>query len=119
MLLAESDPLLAKFLLANLRSAGFEVEHAAEGERALALAHEHRYDAMIVQAALQGLDGYELMYRIRLDDRLQSTPVILISARRQEEDVLRAFNAGADDFVPQPLNPLEIVARVRALLRRI
>jgi PleD family two-component response regulator len=119
VLLAESDPLIAKFLTASLRSAGFESDHTDDGNCALTLVREGRFDVLIIQAALRGLDGYELLSKIRLDPASHTTPVIVLSARRQEEEVLRAFELGADDFIPLPLNPLEITARVRRLVRKL
>ncbi len=118
VLLAEHEPLVARFLSASLTAAGLDVTRAADGAQALALARDNRFQACLLDGALPGIDGYRLLSRFRADTALASLPVMILSPRNQEQEMLRAFDLGADDFVAQPLNPFEVVARTRCLLRR-
>lgn len=118
ILVAEGDNLLSRFLLATLSSAGLEVFHAATGREALALFRERKVDVAVVDASLPEGDGYFVLKELRLDPKLFAVPVLILSERSHEQDVLRAFELGADDYVPTPFNPQEVSARVRNLLRR-
>jgi PleD family two-component response regulator len=117
VLLAEHDALIAKFISASLKASGLEITHVTDGSLALASATENSPDVFLLSATLPMIDGYELLSRFRLEKRLRSSPVIILSQRHQEQDVLRAFELGADDFMSQPLNPLELAARTRRLVR--
>ncbi|MCX6596262.1 MAG: response regulator [Acidobacteria bacterium] len=118
VLLAEQDTLLARFLSTNLRAAGMTVEVVEDGPAALAHLASQTVDCLVADAGLPGLDGYHVLTETRLHPKRQHLPVLIISARQHEQEALRAFELGADDFVAQPLSPLEVVARVRSLLRR-
>jgi DNA-binding response OmpR family regulator len=118
VLLAEHDTLLARFLSTNLRAAGIAVEVVEDGPAALAHLSSQTVDCLVADAGLPGLDGYHVLTETRLHPKRQHLPVLILSARQHEQEALRAFELGADDFVAQPLSPLEVVARVRSLLRR-
>jgi len=118
VLLAEHDRLIAKFISASLKSSGLEVICVNDGAAALAAASEKTPDVMLLSASLPNIDGFQLLSRLRLEKTFRSTPVIILSQRHQEADVLRSFELGADDFMSQPLNPLEVAARTQRLLRK-
>lgn len=118
VLVAEGNPLVARFLLASLSAAGLEVCHASTGREALAVFRQRSVDVAVIDASMPEGDGYSVLTELRIDPRLSKLPVLILSERGHEQDVLRAFELGADDYVPTPFNPQEVSARVRNLLRR-
>jgi DNA-binding response OmpR family regulator len=98
-----------------LEEAGMNVVFAENGSRALDLWHKHPIDVVVLDVMMPDLDGLETCRLIR---RESSVPVILLTARGREEDVLAGFNSGADDYIVKPFRPRELVARIGALLRR-
>jgi len=118
ILVAEGDPLLARFLQKSLGAAGFLVTLVAAGRAALSRLRDGGFDAAILDAGLPEVDGYSLLSAVRAESGLARLPVMILSPRNLEQDVLRAFELGADDYAAKPFNLLEVVARIRALLRR-
>lgn len=104
--------------LQRLLSPGWEVELAADGTAALEAALRARPDAILADVMMAGLDGFELVRRVREDPRLHSTPVVLLTARAGEDAVLQGLAAGASDYMTKPFAPRELVARVRAVVER-
>lgn len=97
---------------------GYVVHRAADGEQALALMHEHKPDAAIIDVAMPKLDGFELTRRARSDPATSEIKIVLLTARVQEADVEAGLAAGAHDYVTKPFSPQELEKRVAALLDR-
>ncbi|MCP5268366.1 MAG: response regulator [Zoogloeaceae bacterium] len=116
LLLIEDDELLADGMVRALRYAGYVVEHAAEGQRADAWLTERDYDAVILDLGLPGLEGSEVLKRLR--GRKQTTPVLVVSAREKLDERVRLLDLGADDYLVKPVALAELEARLRALTRR-
>jgi len=115
ILLVEDDPDILDLTAYVLRRERFVVVEANDGAQALRRWKVDRPDLVIMDLGLPGLDGFELMRRIREEDQ---TPILVITGRGDAHDILRAFNLGTDDFVPKPFEYRELIARVRAILRR-
>lgn len=116
LLLVEDHPELATWLLGWLARAGYVVEHLDRGDLAdLALA-TNRYDLVILDLSLPGLDGIEVLQRLR--GRGDTTPILILTARGTKNDRVLGLNLGADDYLPKPFDLDELEARVKALLRR-
>lgn len=114
-LIAEDDGDIADILRAYLEREGFRTVHAADGRVALDLHRALRPDIVLLDVGMPHLDGWEVLAQIR---REAETPVIMITALDQDIDKLQALRFGADDYVVKPFNPVEVVARLRAILRR-
>ncbi|MCD0158041.1 response regulator transcription factor [Deinococcus sp. 6GRE01] len=115
ILIVEDDDEIAAALVAYLARAGYRPRRAADGPEALAAYHRERPDLLLLDVMLPGLSGFEVLQLVRED---ASTPVIILTARTYEADLLHGFRLGADDYVTKPFRPLEVVARVDAVLRR-
>jgi DNA-binding response OmpR family regulator len=116
LLLVEDDPTLALGLRDSLTFEGFRVLHAETGEDGLdAIARDHP-DCVILDLMLPGMNGYQVCEAIRAHD--QRLPIIMLTARGLEADKIRGLNAGADDYVTKPFSVAELVARIRAAVRR-
>ena len=116
LLLVEDDPALALGLRDTLAFEGFRVLHAESGEQGLAFAASEPLDCIILDLMLPGINGYQVCQTIRQRD--QHVPIIMLTARGQEADKIRGLDAGADDYVTKPFSVGELVARIRAALRR-
>jgi two-component system, OmpR family, alkaline phosphatase synthesis response regulator PhoP len=118
ILIVEDDSDLVKLLKYNLEKEGFRVNYATDGSVALAEARRDPPDLVILDLMLPGLDGLEVCRQLRRNDRFLRTPVLMLSARSEEADRVVGLELGADDYVTKPFSTREIVARIRALLRR-
>ncbi len=118
VLIVEDEPAVRRLLAYNLEAAGFEVAAARDGEEALLQIEELPPDLLILDWMLPGLSGIELCRRLRRRAATARLPVIMLTARVEEADRLRGLETGADDYVTKPFSPAELVARVRAVLRR-
>jgi DNA-binding response OmpR family regulator len=116
ILLVEDDVDLAQFVRKGLKEEHYAVDVAADGEEGLALALNNAYDLLILDITLPKLDGLALCRRIR--DKGFMTPVLLLTARNTVEDKVSGFDTGADQFLPKPFAFVELLAQIRALLRR-
>jgi DNA-binding response OmpR family regulator len=112
----EDEAVIAQAVAARLKAEGFEVEVAGDGESGVALCDRTRPDLVVLDVMLPGLDGLEVCRRIQRD---RPVPVLMLTARGEEADVLVGLGVGADDYMTKPFSPRELVARVRALLRRV
>ena len=112
----EDEATIASSLAARLRSEGFEVETAADGVAGVELCATFRPDLVILDLMLPGLDGLEVCRRIQRD---RHVPVLMLTARDSEADLELGLAVGGDDYLTKPFSPRELVARVRALLRRV
>lgn len=116
ILLVEDDLDLAQFIRKGLKEEHYVVDFAADGEEGLTLALDNPYDLLILDIMLPKLDGLTLCRRVR--DKGISTPVLLLTARNTVETKVSGFDIGADQFMPKPFAFAELLARIRALLRR-
>ena len=116
ILVAEDDPVTRRFVVSLLEESGYEVLVAEDGEHAVATAISARPDLMISDLVMPYRDGFEVLRAIRNDPRVASLPVLILSMRDREEDIVRGFEQGADEYVVKPFNARELVARVRRLL---
>lgn len=119
LLLVEDDAALAELLVWNFEREEFEVEHTADGEEALLLAQESPPDLVLLDWMIEGLSGIEVCRRLRRLPDTANVPIIMLTARGEEEDRVRGLETGADDYVTKPFSPRELVARVGAVLRRV
>jgi DNA-binding response OmpR family regulator len=112
ILVAEDDPVTAKFVTTLLAEKGYEVLLAEDGDRAAELAANASPDLILCDLVLPYRDGFDLLREFRGAGRLKRVPVILLSMRDREEDVVRAFELGADDYVIKPFNARELLSRI-------
>jgi len=118
VLIVDDEEDLLELLAYNLEMSGFQVERAATGRRAVELADRKPPDLVILDVMLPDLQGFEVLRVLRSREKTRSVPVILLTARGEESDVLVGFELGADDYVVKPFSPRELLARVRAVLKR-
>lgn len=115
VLVVEDEPQIAEILEGYLRSSGYRTERAGDGERALSLFRSAHPDLILLDVMLPRLDGLEVLKAVRAES---TTPVIMLTARTEELDKLLSLELGADDYVTKPFRPREVMARVKAVLRR-
>src|SRR3974390_2860414 len=116
VLLAEDDPDLSRQLKQALGDAGYAVDHAADGEEAQYLGETEPYDAIILDLGLPKVDGVSVLERWRRDKL--ATPALILTARAAWSEKVAGFDAGADDYLTKPFHTEELLARLRALVRR-
>ena len=112
----EDEEVIADSVAKRLRAEGFTVEVAEDGPSGVALCERVRPDLVVLDLMLPGLDGLEVCRRVQRD---RPVPVLMLTARGEETDVLVGLGVGADDYMTKPFSPRELVARIRALLRRV
>jgi DNA-binding response OmpR family regulator len=118
VLVADDDDDIRDLVAFRLDRAGYEVLRAGDGQQALDLAKEHVPDLAVLDVMMPKLTGYDVTRELRANAATSRIPVILLTARVQEADVARGFEAGADDYVKKPFSPQELKARVQAVLGR-
>ncbi len=118
VLVADDDDDIRDLVAFRLDRAGYEVLRAGDGQQALDLAREHHPDLAVLDVMMPKLTGYDVTRELRANQETSRIPVILLTARVQEADVARGFEAGADDYVKKPFSPQELKARVQAVLGR-
>lgn len=114
----EDEPDIVQLVKYNFRKEGFEVESFSRGQDGLEHLRRSQPDLVLIDILLPDLDGFEICKRLRADDRLMSVPVIFLTAKGEEIDRVLGLEIGADDYVVKPFSPRELVARVKAVLRR-
>jgi two-component system, OmpR family, phosphate regulon response regulator PhoB len=119
MLLVEDDPALVELVTWHFDREGFEIRQTPDGEEALLLAKEAAPDIVLLDWMIEGLSGIEVCRRLRRSPGTANVPIIMMTARGEEEDRVRGLETGADDYVTKPFSPRELVARVNAVLRRV
>jgi two-component system phosphate regulon response regulator PhoB len=119
LLVIEDDPDIVELLRYNLEREGYRVLVAMDGERGLADAARHQPELVVLDLMLPGLDGLEVCRRLRAQDGTRGIPVLMLTAKSEESDVVIGLEMGADDYLAKPFSPRELLARVRALLRRV
>ena len=115
VLVVDDEAPMRKYVATNLKARGYEVLTAEDGTEALKLIDEHTVDLLILDIMMPGPDGLEVLGRVRRD---MDVPVLMLSARGREGDKVEALDAGADDYLTKPFGVEELLARVRAALRR-
>jgi DNA-binding response OmpR family regulator len=115
ILLVDDEPDVLELVSRTFLRAGYEVVTAQDGERALSLLDAARPDLIVLDVLLPGIDGFEVCRRVRLDSQL---PIVMLTASDAEEDVMRGFRLGVDEYVTKPFSARLLVARVAAVLRR-
>jgi len=115
VLVADDDDDILLLVTTRLKRDGFEVVSARDGFEALALAQEHKPAVAVLDVGMPGLDGLEVLAAIRETQSLAHTRVLLLTAKAQESDVRRGYEAGADAYVKKPFSPAELAERVRSL----
>jgi DNA-binding response OmpR family regulator len=118
VLVADDDEDIRSLVVYRLERSGYDVIAAPDGDAALELALEKRPDLAVLDVMMPKLNGYEVTRAIREHEPTSRMPVILLTARVQEADVARGFEAGADDYIKKPFSPQELRARVQAILGR-
>jgi two-component system, OmpR family, phosphate regulon response regulator PhoB len=118
ILVVEDEAALVTLLRYNLEREGFRVAEARDGEEALLMAREQKPDLVILDWMLPLLSGLEVCRQLRRGPETRSVPIIMLTARGEEGDKLRGLDSGADDYVTKPFSPSELIARIRASLRR-
>ena len=116
VLVVEDEPAIADAVVQRLRSEGFDARAVGDGVRAVELCARLEPDLVVLDLMLPGLDGLEVCRRIQAERRV---PVVMLTARDDETDLIVGLSVGADDYVTKPFSPRELVARIRAVLRRV
>ncbi|HEY6916062.1 MAG TPA: phosphate regulon transcriptional regulator PhoB, partial [Allosphingosinicella sp.] len=119
MLILEDDAPLAQLLTYNFEREDFDVQHSPSGEEGLVLAQEFQPDVILLDWMLEELSGIEVCRRLRRMPETANIPIVMLTARGEEADRVRGLETGADDYVTKPFSPRELVARVKAVLRRV
>lgn len=118
VLIVEDEPDLREILRYNLEREGFKVIESEDGEAGLALLRKHLPNIVLLDIMLPGMDGVEICRSIKYDPQTRSIPVIMVTARGDESDIVLGLGVGADDYLIKPFSPRELVARIKAVLRR-
>ena len=118
ILIIEDDGDIVELLQYNLAKEGFRVRVARDGDSGLHEARRYRPDLILLDLMLPGVDGLEVCRRLKRDGELATTPVVMVTAKSEESDVVTGLELGADDYLTKPFSPRELLARVRAVLRR-
>lgn len=119
LLLVEDDPALSELLQFRFENEGYEVRATPDGDEALLLAEEDVPDLVILDWMIEGTSGIEVCRRLRRSQATGHVPIIMLTARENEDDRIRGLETGADDYLTKPFSPRELLARVAAVMRRI
>lgn len=118
ILVVEDEPSIAELISINLTHAGFQVEKAMQTELALSVMKDDLPDLLILDWMLPGKSGVQFAKELRANERTRGLPILMLTAKSEEADKVSGLDSGADDYVTKPFSPKELVARVKALLRR-
>jgi DNA-binding response OmpR family regulator len=118
VLVIDDERDLIELVSYNLEREGFDVLAASDGRAGLQLAREHQPDVIVLDVMMPGIDGLEVCRQLRNDSRTSRVPIIMLTARAAETDRIVGLEIGADDYMAKPFSPRELVARIKALLRR-
>jgi phosphate regulon transcriptional regulator PhoB len=119
MLVVDDEPDIIELVSYNLKKEGFDVSSASDGEEALAKIRKGDFDLLILDLMLPGIQGMELCRILRNDPKTAHIPIIMLTAKGEEVDRVLGLEIGADDYMTKPFSPRELVARVKAVLRRL
>jgi two-component system, OmpR family, alkaline phosphatase synthesis response regulator PhoP len=118
ILVVDDEPDILEVVKYNLKKAGFSVTCAESGEEALKLIHQKRPDTIILDLMMPGMNGQEVCHNLKANVKTSNIPVLLLTARSEEQDIVSGFELGADDYIVKPFSPKVLIARVKSLLRR-
>ncbi|MDN0074707.1 phosphate regulon transcriptional regulator PhoB [Crenobacter sp. SG2303] len=118
ILLVEDEPAIQELIAFNLTQAGHHVLRASTAEAALTLVKNALPDLVLLDWMLPGISGIEVAKRLRADERTRHVPIIMLTARSDEQDKIAGLETGADDYITKPFSPRELLARIKAVLRR-
>jgi DNA-binding response OmpR family regulator len=118
VLIAEDSPTIRRLVATRLAADGYEVLEAADGAEAVEMALRERPDLLVLDKVMPKLDGFEVVRAVREDPRTRSAPIVMLTERTNEEDVLGGLDLGVEEYIPKPFNPHELSARIRRLLAR-
>ena len=118
ILIVEDEPAIAELITLTLRRSGHQTVHAESVERAITLVDQAMPDLALIDWMLPGASGVDLVKKLRGDKRTKTIPIIMLTAKSEEADKLMGLETGADDYVTKPFSPKELVARIKAVLRR-
>ncbi len=118
ILVIDDEPDIVELVSYNLIKSGYQIDHALDGEAALKKLSENNYDLIILDVMLPSIDGFQLCSIIRNNPTLSHLPIIMLTARTDEFDKVHGLEMGADDYITKPFSPKELVARIRAIIRR-
>jgi DNA-binding response OmpR family regulator len=118
ILVADDDPVAARFVASLLEESGYEVLVASDGEHAYEIAVRLRPDLIVSDLVMPYRDGFDIVRAVREHEALADVPVVIVSMKDREEDIVRGLETGADDYLVKPFNARELVARIRKLLAK-
>lgn len=118
ILLVEDEPAIQELIAANLMRAGHHVVRASDAETAQRIVRDALPDLVLLDWMLPGMSGVEFARRLRAEERTRSIPLIMLTARGEEQDKVLGLESGADDYITKPFSPRELMARIKAVLRR-
>jgi DNA-binding response OmpR family regulator len=117
VLIVEDDPQIAQIIQIKLKNNGFDVVHAPDGGAGLAAVHQLHPDLVLLDVMMPVMDGHQVLRAIRSEPEFADLPVIMVTAKGQERDILHGFKDGATDYIAKPFSPAEVVARVQRALK--
>ncbi|KAB2640134.1 MAG: response regulator transcription factor [Verrucomicrobia bacterium] len=118
ILLIEDEADVADLVRYHLKKAKYRVLHALDGAEGLAMVHQERPDAVVLDIMLPRMNGFEVAKKLKSDPTTESIPVLILSAKGEAESRIKGLELGAEDYLPKPFSPRELVLRIKALLRR-
>jgi DNA-binding response OmpR family regulator len=118
VLIADDDPTVTALVSQTLY--GFDMEYLAtsDGGDVVRLAAEFKPDVIVMDVNMPNVGGFDVLASLKSDDRTRHIPVVLLTARQQEADIMKGFGLGADDYIVKPFNPMELIARIKRLVHR-
>jgi two-component system phosphate regulon response regulator PhoB len=118
LLVVDDEEDILELVRHHLERESYEVHTCTSGEKALQMARAHPYDLLVLDLMLPGMDGLEVARRLKADAQTRTLPIVMLTAKGEEADVVAGLELGADDYVTKPFSPRILVARVRAVIRR-
>ncbi|MDI6873123.1 response regulator transcription factor [Candidatus Solincola sp.] len=116
VLVVDDDPMVTRLVRINLELENFEVEEAWDGKTAMRMMRENRPDLLVLDIMMPQMDGWEILKLVREDERLRDLPVVVLTAKVQEEDIARGWRMGADGYIVKPFNPVILADALRKVL---
>ncbi|MFC1537957.1 response regulator transcription factor [Candidatus Latescibacterota bacterium] len=117
IVLAEDEAHIARLITFKLEREGYEIHWAADGGSALEKVREVIPDLVLLDIMMPVMDGYEVLKHIKEEDSLKDIPVIMLTAKSQEQDIIKGFNLGSEDYIVKPFKPAELAARIKKILK--
>ncbi len=118
ILIVEDEQDIMELIAYNLRKEGYAILQAPTGEKALAKVEEHIPDLLILDLMLPGIDGIEICRQLKRGEKTRNIPIIMVTAKSEDSDIITGFEMGADDYITKPFSPKVLIARIRTVLRR-